>query len=549
MARAEMKRLVSVIQDLSAVKSIEEIMTLVRSSARDLVHADGATFVLRDNGFCFYADEDAISPLWKGQKFPMDSCVSGWSMTHKQSVVIPDIYKDSRIPLEAYKPTFVKSLAMFPIRKENPIGAIGVYWAKEYTPTSEEREMLQALADTVSVAMENVELVKNLKAQIDQLDQANKAKDNFLMTVSHELRTPLNSILGWSEMLTEEQSDDRETQRGLETIARNARNQAHIVDDLLDTSRMMVGRLALDLKPTDLVAVAKEAIQSVHFDAQKKRVEIEFLSQMPSALVLGDANRLRQVFANLLTNAIKFSKDDGQIFVKIQKSGPGVLVKVEDHGEGISPEFMDVIFDRFKQADESVTRHHGGLGLGLSITKYLVEAHGGKIKASSPGVDKGATLEFSIPLIDLNKEKTAEALSMYAKNSTERVHPLTGAKILVVDDDDDSRALVETILKKNGAKVEKADSVNEALRLAQLFPFDLVVSDLSMPEEDGFSLARKVRAGRTSLGTQTPMIAVTAFTDKESEQKALGNGFNEFFGKPFSSPKLVSKVAHLVGLS
>ena len=542
------KRLVTVIQDLSAVRSLDEIMTLVRSAAREIANADGATFVLRDNGFCYYADEDAISPLWKGQKFPMDSCISGWAMTHKQTVIIPDIYSDSRIPIEAYRPTFVKSLAMIPIRQESPLGAIGVYWAKETTATPEQIELLQALADTVAVAMENISLYSSLEQRIGELKKANEAKDEFLMTVSHELRTPLNAILGWSEILTTEEPDVSEERKGLETIRRNAYSQAHIIDDLLDTSRIMVGRLTLDPHEVDLVMTAQEAVQEVSFDAHKRNINVQLSSSMSEALIKADPVRLKQIFFNLLTNAIKFSPSGSDIFVKISRSGPGVQVQIEDHGMGITPDFIGHVFDRFKQADSSLTRKHGALGLGLAITKYLVEAHGEHIEVKSDGDGKGAVFTFTIPLVETQKERISDVLTQYAQNPNKASHRLAGMKILVVDDDDDSRALVETILKKHGAFVEKANSVHEALVMARAATYDLVVSDLSMPEEDGFSLARKVRAGSTPFQRQVPMIALTAFTDKENERKAIGNGFNSFFGKPFSTPKLIDSVENLVGV-
>lgn len=540
------KRLVTVIQDLSSVRSLEEIMTLVRGAAREIAHSDGATFVLRDGKFCFYADEDAISPLWKGQKFPIDSCVSGWAMTHKSAVVIPDIYKDSRIPIEAYKPTFVKSLAMFPVRKESPVAAIGVYWASEHRPDNEQMELLQALADTVSVAMENVNLYASLEKRIEELDRSNHAKDEFLMTVSHELRTPLNSITGWSEILSEGNVEKEEMRKGIETIRRNARTQAHIVDDLLDTSRIMSGSLHLEMELVDIVSLAREAALEVTFEAQKRNIKIDLVVMTPAALVQGDPARLRQVFYNLLMNAIKFSNDRGQVLVKVQRVGPGVQVSVHDQGVGMEASVLEHVFDRFTQADGTTTRQYGGLGLGLSITRFLVEEHGGKVLASSEGPGRGSTFTFMIPLIDLNKGKTADALGEYAHDPEKSVQRLSGVRVLVVDDDDDSRALVDMILRKNGARVEKAASVEEALRLGQLFKFDLVVSDLSMPEEDGFSLAQKIRQGKTSFSREIPLIAVTAFTDRDNEKRALGTGFDEFFGKPFSAPRLVETAQELV---
>ncbi|MEK2646255.1 GAF domain-containing sensor histidine kinase [Bdellovibrio sp. BCCA] len=405
------KKLVEVIQDLSSVHSLEQVMFLVRKAARAIANSDGATFVLRDGEFCFYADEDAIGPLWKGQRFPIQTCISGWAMLNKKAVVIEDIYQDSRIPIDAYAPTFVKSLAMTPIRKEAPIGAIGAYWKEKHIPTDEQLELLQALANSTSIALENLNLYQTLEGRIEELKMANKAKDEFLMTVSHELRTPLNAILGWTEILLDGPLDE-EARMGLETIERNARHQSQIVAVLLDSSRIMSGKLQIKSRELELVQLVRNEIALLQPEAEAKNLKIEVHSSIEKAFILGDEERLKQVTFHLLNNAIKFSNKGGKILVDISSQGPAVQVRVRDEGEGIDPEFLPSIFEAFRQADSSSTRKYGGLGLGLSISRHLIEAHKGKIAVYSEGPGKGTTALFTIPLYKYAKVgiKNAEPL-------------------------------------------------------------------------------------------------------------------------------------------
>lgn len=402
------KTLVKVIQDLSAARHLDEVTALVRQAARTLADADGATFVLRDNDMCSYVDEDAITPLWKGQKFPMSACVSGWAMLHKEQVVIEDIYKDPRVPIDAYRPTFVKSMAMTPIRQNSPIGAIGTYWKEIHRPSQEQQELLQALADSVSVTMENINLYSNLQATIEELRNSNKAKDEFLMNVSHELRTPLNSILGWSDILVQDHTEGEDLILGLNTIQRNAQNQLKIVEDLLDSSRILVGRIHLDKVSVDLCQVVQESMMALKSDIQKKRLNFEFSSSLSSAIVKADLVRLRQIVDNLVMNAIKFSFSGGSVGISIDKKGPQVELRIQDQGEGIEANFLPHVFERLQQGDSSTTRKYGGLGLGLSIVKHLTEYFDGEIKAESLGKGMGATFSLRFPLYDFDAKKTTE---------------------------------------------------------------------------------------------------------------------------------------------
>lgn len=393
------KTLIQVVQDLSSARTLEKIMKLVRKAARDIAHADGATFVLRDEGFCYYADEDCISPLWKGQRFPMSTCISGWSMMNRQAVTIEDIYKDPRIPIDAYSPTFVKSLVMTPIRKSDPIGAIGVYWKEKHLPSQEQLDLLQALGNTASVAMENISLYADLEKRIDELKNTNRSKDELLMSVSHELRTPLNAILGWAEVLREGSSDADELAQGLGTIEKNALQQLKIVNDLVDSSLIVLGRFQLEKEPVNISRSIRHVLKNLNKVIEEKNVQVTFTDTLPNAYVIGDEKRLEQIFHNLIDNAIKFSEDERKLSISILRHGPNIEAHVVDEGIGIDPEVLPSLFEPFKQADSSTTRRYGGLGLGLSIARFLTEAHKGQIAVESR-VGKGTDFVVKLPLFD-----------------------------------------------------------------------------------------------------------------------------------------------------
>ena len=390
--------LVSIVQALSQVRTLDEITKIVRTAARELTGADGATFVLKEEGLCHYVDEYAIAPLWKGHRFPLGKCVSGWAMIHKKAVTIADIYQDPRVPIDAYRPTFVKSLVMVPIKQNDPVGAIGTYWAHPHNATAEEVAELQALADTTAVAMENVNLLQSLNQQIEELAEANKSKDQFLMMVSHELRTPLNSIQGWAELLNSKGLTEQEMEQGLKTILRNAKAQNRIINDLMDTSTIIMNRISFEKKPVDVIAILDHALSASRFNAQTKNLKVQFESQFESAWVVGDSERLLQVFNNLMTNAIKFTPEGGQVKIKAAPEGPSIRISFEDTGEGIAKDFLPHVFERFRQADDSLTRNHGGLGLGLAIAQHVVQALGGSIEAKSDGPGKGSIFTLLFPL-------------------------------------------------------------------------------------------------------------------------------------------------------
>lgn len=403
----DMDAIVRVVQNLSKVRTLPEIINIVRTAARQVTGADGATFVLRDNGYCFYADEDAIGPLWKGKRFPLNACVSGWAMLNKASVAIPDIFKDPRIPLEAYKPTFVKSLAMVPIRQEDPIGAIGNYWATEHLATDSELNVLQALADTTSVAIENVVLLNSLEDRVRELENANHLKDEFLMMVSHELRTPLNSIMGWSEILIQDEADKSSPHyAGLSAIYRNSKVQSRVIDNLLDASSIVLGQFVVIKKEVDFIPILKKTLEHFKQEASKKSIVIQTNILISRAVLNGDAERLKEVIEILLENAIKFSTEGSIVQVDVLTEGPSLTLRVNDCGEGLDPQKIPGLFNRFSQQEHYIRRSHGGLGLGLTIAKSIVEAHQGQIRATSEGLGQGAEFSVSFPLIASEKKSS-----------------------------------------------------------------------------------------------------------------------------------------------
>ena len=393
------ERLVAAIQELSLARTLEAIADVVKHAARDLSHADGATFVLREDDLCYYFDEDAIGPLWKGRKFPIETCISGWAMLQRVAVPVRDIFKDSRIPLGVYKPTFVRSLLITPIRRQAPLGAIGIYWSQTHEPSEIEKSVLQALADATSTAMENISLYSSLRAKVGELERANKAKDEFLLTISHELRTPMNSILGWSDILADRaECTDEDIEEGVQAIHRNAITQMTLITELLDASEILSGTLVLRRSLVDVKEALDTIVRPARIRAAQKGLLLKVESKCKDCHVFGDRDRLAVVFKNLIDNAIEYTPPAGLITISVSGQGASAVIRVSDTGEGIDDAFLPFVFERFSQEDGSNTRSHGGLGLGLSIVKAVVEAHGGHVTAESLGRARGTTLTVTLPL-------------------------------------------------------------------------------------------------------------------------------------------------------
>jgi signal transduction histidine kinase len=379
---------------------------------------------------------------------------------------------------------------------------------------------------------------------------ASRAKDEFLAMVSHELRTPLNAILGWAVILRR-RDPNAETDRALAVIERNAQSQAKLIEDVLDVSRIISGKLSLSLGSTSFGDAVTAALDTVSPSAQAKDISIsvDIATDLPP--ITADADRIQQIVWNLLSNAVKFTPKGGNIGVRTYREGSEVLVVVRDSGEGIGAEALPFIFELFQQADGSTTRRHGGLGLGLAIVKQLVNAHGGTVRAESAGAGRGATFVVSIPA-----RAAVPAVSKSARTTTpdvplELLAPprLDGLRVLVVDDEEDALALVCEALRDCGAEVQSAASVAQALDEFSRRPPDVLVSDIGMPGEDGYSLVRKIRALSAAQGGRTPAVALTAYARAEDAQRAFAAGYQMHVAKPASPEKLLSVVANLGGRS
>ncbi|MEH2254799.1 PAS domain S-box protein [Nostoc sp.] len=450
--------------------------------------------------------------------------------------------------------------------------------------TSEEITLLQATSDQVAVALERAQLMTSLQRRKEELIQANRIKDEFLAVLSHELRTPLNPILGWSKLLQTKKYDEATTTRALETIERNAKLQTQLIEDLLDVSRILQGKLSLNIAPVDLETAIAASIETVRLAAEAKSINLQFtILDFPAEryandasaqsnnfglensqinldfidfhkqpnnlkcqtsnskfLVTGDSSRLQQVIWNLLSNAIKFTPQGGEIEISLESVGSQVQLRVSDTGKGISPDFLPFVFDYFRQADGATTRKFGGLGLGLAIVRHIVELHGGTVKAESLGEEQGATFTVMLPLIqvDLNSHQIA--------SQADDLPDFNGLKVLLVDDERDTRELIAFILEQSGAVVIQAASAIEALRIMPQFQPNLLLSDIGMPEIDGYMLIRQIRAISPELGGKIPAIALTAYAGEVDYQQAIAAGFGQHITKPVEPAKLLRAITNLI---
>ncbi|HZG54779.1 MAG TPA: ATP-binding protein [Pyrinomonadaceae bacterium] len=382
-------------------------------------------------------------------------------------------------------------------------------------------------------------------------ERANRLKDDFLATLSHELRTPLTAIIGWAEMLGNRKLDPATTLQAIQVIQRNARIQEQMVEDLLDVSRIITGKLRLTVQPVDLGAVAIASVDGLRPAAEAKEIRLQLQLDAPAGQVSGDPDRLQQVAWNLISNAIKFTPRGGRVSVSLAHVASQVEVTVSDTGKGIAPEFLPHVFDRFRQADATTTRAYGGLGLGLAIVRQLVELHGGTVRVDSAGEGQGSTFTVSLPLMAMHGAigDTGSAQLPELKLPELDCPPeLTDLRVLVVDDEADTCELLQAILESCGAQVKTANSAAAALEAVKQEVFDVLVSDIGMPEEDGYSLIAKVRALSKERGGKVPAVAaLTAYASEEDRIRALQSGFQIHVPKPIRPSELVAVVANLAG--
>jgi signal transduction histidine kinase/CHASE1-domain containing sensor protein/ActR/RegA family two-component response regulator len=422
------------------------------------------------------------------------------------------------------------------------IGTIEVQSYERNVYRAEHVTAMSMAANLTAVAIENVRLLKLERTAREAAEESNRLKDEFLATVSHELRTPLTAILGWSRLLEGGSLDDETMEQAVETIWRNAKAQAQIVDDILDVSRIITGNLYLDLHPLEVAPVVENAINVVRPTADAKGIKVETYFDSAPAMISGDANRLQQVVWNLLSNAVKFTNSGGRVCVKVSQGGGAVEVSVSDTGQGISKEFLPYVFERFRQADSTTTRQHGGLGLGLAIARHLVEIHGGTIRAESKGEDRGATFTIRLPLLEASVG-ASDVVNQNQHQLAQSQQLLSGVNVLLVDDDSDTLTLMTTALTRRHANVTAVSSAVEAIQAIARKRPDVLVSDIAMPDEDGYGLIEKVRRLENGATEIIPAVAITAYAKDEDRERALSAGFQIYLAKPVELTELISVVA------
>ncbi|MBN3898013.1 MAG: PAS domain S-box protein [Nostoc sp. NOS(2021)] len=465
----------------------------------------------------------------------------GLVVEERHQIVVNDVLHSTHPNVDILHPLGITAYAGQPLIAQGKLLGVLSFASRTRTHfTSGEIALLQATSDQVAVALERAQLMASLQQQKEQLVQANRIKDEFLAVLSHELRTPLNPILGWSKLLQTKKYDEATTTRALETIERNAKLQTQLIEDLLDVSRILQGKLSLNIAAVNLETAIAAAIETVRLAAEVKSIQIQTVLEPNIAQVTGDSVRLQQVIWNLLSNAIKFTPQGGQVEISLQSVGSQAQLQVRDTGKGISPDFLPYVFDYFRQADGATTRKFGGLGLGLAIVRHIVELHGGTVQAESLGEEQGATFTVMLPLIKIYLN------SQQIDRQPDDLPDLNGVKVLLVDDERDTRELIAFILEQSGAVVTQAASALEALRIMPEFQPNLLLSDIGMPEVDGYMLMRQIRAMLPELGGQIPAIALTAYAGEVDYQQAIAAGFGQHITKPVEPAKLLRAIANLM---
>ncbi|MEH1817830.1 MAG: ATP-binding protein [Nostoc sp.] len=453
-----------------------------------------------------------------------------WSDAVKNSTIYNNEYRFKRASDGSYRWQLARGL---PLKDEQ---GFVVKWFGTCTDIHEQKQILEERAHLLEL-----EQIARAKAET-----ANRIKDEFLAVLSHELRTPLNAILGWSKLLQSRRLDQTKTSEALATIERNANLQVQLIEDLLDISRILQGKLTLNITKINLESTILSALETMRLAAETKLIEVNTKFESDVGQIMGDSTRLQQVVWNLLSNAIKFTPRGGKVEVRLEEADGYAQIIVSDTGKGIKADFLPYVFDYFRQADSTSTRNFGGLGLGLAIVRNIIEMHGGIVQADSHGEGKGAIFTVSLPLLpDAIPKLTDEqnGLALLAPNSL----PLSGIRVLVVDDDTDSRDFVAFVLEQDGAFVIAVSSADEALQTLAEIKLDVLVSDISMPDIDGYMLITQVRTLTPEKGGQIPAIALTAFARNDDQQKALNAGFQMHVPKPLNPEELIAAIIQLMG--
>lgn len=485
---------------------------------------------------------------------PKGTATLGLAIRERQPVATPDVLSDPRITLvpesraRIERSGYRSVLAVPLLFRARVIGGLAVGDISGRIFKGEAVRLLQRFAAQAAIAIENARLYAQERVARGEAEEANRAKDDFLAVVSHELRTPLQAMLGWARMLTSGKLDEAAARRAAETIERNTRLQTQLIDDLLDVSRIVAGKLQLDERAVDLLPVIDAAVEAVRPAAVAKGLHVETELDPTAGPVWGDPGRLQQVAWNLVSNAVKFTPPAGRVDVRLMRTAKQARLTVTDTGRGVEPGVLPHIFDRFRQADSSSRRRrHGGLGLGLAIARQLVEMHHGAITAASEGEGRGATFTVTLPIMAMPSPATRPWSKAARRQRTPELTGLQGLRVLAVDDEADTRQLLGAVLAQAGADVRTTSSVSEALTVFDSWRPHVLVADLAMPDEDGLALIRRLRARPAEQGARIPALALSAFARGEDEARALDAGYQLHVAKPVDPIHLVALVAKLAG--
>jgi PAS domain S-box-containing protein len=575
-AREEAETMYRLGQTLSAELDLHKLVQAVTDAATELTGAHFGSFfynVLNEDGASYMLYTLSGVPREAFEHFPMPRATDLFGPTFRGegTILIGDVKEDPRFGKnspyygmpEGHLP--VTSYLAVPVISRSGEVYGGLFFGHPKADVFNERaaRIVEGLAAQAAVAMDNARLfeaAERARAQAEasaaekerlyrEAREASRLKDEFLATVSHELRTPLTAILGWAHMLRTGQFDGKSYSTAFETIERNARAQAQLIEDLLDVSRIVTGKLRIDVRPIDPNSFIEAAVEAVRPAAEAKGVRVQKVIDTGLVTVSGDPVRLQQVVWNLLSNAIKFTPRGERVQVRLERVNSHVEIVVSDTGAGIAPDFLPHVFDRFRQADGTTTRHHGGLGLGLAIVRHLVELHGGTVRAESPGEGHGATFTVLLPVAPVYSQEAAEGRVHPAARETlppfECPDRLDGLRVLVVDDEADTREMLKAGLGQCGAEVTTAHSAAEALREMEKTPPDVLISDIGMPDQDGYALIREVRSLPAGQGGSVPAIALTAYARTEDRLQALRAGYQMHVTKPVELTELAAVVASL----
>ncbi|MEC5398934.1 ATP-binding protein [Uliginosibacterium sp. H1] len=527
--------LVHAAQRLSYARTMSEIVDVLSHAARAASGADGISVVLRDGDLCHYIEEDAISPLWKGRRFPMGDCVSGMCMIDSSPICIEDIYADSRVPHDAYRPTFVKSLALVPIRAADPIGAVGAYWAKGHVASADEVLALQTLADSAALAIENVQL-------ISRLSEESTRKDRFLSMLAHELRSPLGPIRNAGQTISRLSADRPDIQQATAVIERQAAQMGRLVNGLLDASRIANGQVELAPVRVELNALVAGVLDDRRYLADAAGLALGLELPQRSTWVVADPSRIEQAVVNLLENAIKYTRQ-GRVTAQLHADGDRATLRISDTGCGIATDHLESIFEPFSQVDTSLSRTAGGIGLGLTVARGLIALHGGGISASSSGIGQGSSFTLWLPLAaDAHGTHDGARAAAHATppvdgdsdakggDDIDDTQPATGqARVLIIEDNHDAATSMQMFLGLCGHATEIAGDGRSGVALAQRWRPDVVICDIGLPDWDGYEVIARLREDARTA--HCPVFAVTGYGDDVRERVAAA-GFVAHLVKP-----------------